>query len=348
MYVPGTTVTVTAPTTNPPGYRWLYWDFGGGDERSNKTQAFLLDADGTIIATYEEGGFPVLGITRHFSGGILVTDSGLTAGPDAGQHKIQRGAWSGRFAVPDSADTLWLNPWSIKSRTELIEGKGNVQTRFAESLDGDWQAAQELDADYSCPYGIETLGMLYISAYKDGKQYLLRRQRHGAHTAMEAALEIADSDEVAASLAFFPLTWALACAVQYNDETKLYLSRDHGQSWSLKHTVADLLYPSLFCDGRLLWLVGFVEGIYGGASGRVSVAAYDAKRVDLEEHLTLSVIGPSDEGRSAIIREKNLWLLRVLAPRISDWGDGEAEPSIVEYVSDDVGENWSRAGVHAL
>jgi len=338
---------VVAPAINPSGYRWLYWDFLAGDHRIAKTQGFLLDADRTIIATYEEGSLPVLGIAQHFSGGILATDSGLTAGPDAGQHKIQRGTWSERFAVPDSADTIWANPYSTKSRTELIEGKTNVQTRFAESLDGDWQAAQEVEATYSCPYGIEALGFLYISAYKDGKQYLLRRQRSGEHTAMEAPLVIANSDEVAASLAFFPLQWALACAVQYNDDTKIYLSRDHGQSWSLKHTVA-VLYPSLFCDDRLLWLVGYVDGVYGGAAGRVSVAAYHASSLALPESQALTIVGPSDAGRPAILRESGTWLVRTLAPRTTDWGDGEAAPSIVEYVSDNVGETWSKVGVHVV
>jgi len=340
-------IQVVAPAANPSGYRWLYWDFGGGDERSAKTQEFLLDADKTIIATYEEG-FPVLGITQHFSGSILATDSGLTTGPDAGQHKIQRGTWSERFPVPDSENTIWANPFTTKSRTELIEGKGNIQTRFANSLDGDWQAAQELEADYSCPYGIEALGMLYISAYKDGKQYLLRRQRHGEHTAMEAPLEIADSDEVAASLAFFPLQWSLACAVQCNDNTNLYLSQNHGQSWELKHTIKSLLYPSLFCDEKLLWLVGYVDGAYEGASGRVAVAAYRVSSLALPESQALTTIGPADAGRPAIIREKNTWLVRTLAPRTTDWGDGEAAPSIVEYVSDDVGQTWSQAGVHAV
>jgi len=286
--------------------------------------------------------------SAHFSGSILVVDSSLTASSNMGQHKIQRGTWSERFPVPDSADTIWANPFTTVSRTELIEGKGNIQTRFANSLDGDWQAAQELESDYSCPYGIEALGMLYISAYKDGKQYLLRRQRHGEHTAMEAPLEIADSDEVAASLAFFPLQWSLACAVQHNNDTKLYLSHDHGQSWSLKHTIADLLYPSLFCDEKLLWLVGYVDGAYEGASGRVSVAAYRVSSLALPESQALTTIGPADAGRPAIIREKNTWLVRALAPRITDWGDGEAAPSIVEYVSNDVGQTWSQAGVHAV
>ena len=350
-------VNLVAPNT-VPGYKFVKWEVRLASEGGTLLDTILTRAvivtprNGMAttrwwaIAIYEEY-FPALGIVQHFSGGILATDSGLTAGPDAGQHKIQRGTWSERFAVPDSADTIWANPYSTKSRTELIEGKTNVQTRFAESLDGDWQAAQEVEATYSCPYGIEALGFLYISAYKDGKQYLLRRQRSGEHTAMEAPLVIANSDEVAASLAFFPLQWALACAVQYNDDTKIYLSRDHGQSWSLKHTVA-VLYPSLFCDDRLLWLVGYVDGVYGGAAGRVSVAAYRASSLALPESQALTIVGPSDAGRPAILRESGTWLVRTLAPRTTDWGDGEAAPSIVEYVSDNVGETWSKVGVHVV
>ena len=47
-------VTVIAPAANPSGYTWNYWDFLLGDHRLSKTQDFLLDADRTIIATYEE------------------------------------------------------------------------------------------------------------------------------------------------------------------------------------------------------------------------------------------------------------------------------------------------------
>jgi len=51
-YETDTGVTITAPTSNPTGWRWLYWDFGGGDTRAAKTQEFILDANKTIIATY--------------------------------------------------------------------------------------------------------------------------------------------------------------------------------------------------------------------------------------------------------------------------------------------------------
>jgi len=47
-------IQVVAPAINPPGYTWLYWDFLVGDHRLAKLQEFLLDANRTIIATYEE------------------------------------------------------------------------------------------------------------------------------------------------------------------------------------------------------------------------------------------------------------------------------------------------------
>jgi len=283
-----------------------------------------------------------LAITRHFSGTLLVTDVQLTSPNSVGEHKIQRGlGWSQRFVVPNSVDTLWANILTTFSRTELIEGKGNIQTRFARSLDGDWQTEQILEADYTCPFGVEASSRFYISAYKDGKQHLFRRERYGLHETVSDPIEIAASDEVAACLAYIDTQYRLLCAVQDDSAIKVYQSLNQGQTWALRQTLANLECPYIYAETERIWVLGYV-------ADEIRVAAYYSHSEAIPEALALASVGQSDRGRGAIIRKPDTYEVVALAPKTNDWGLDEPTPAIAEYISADTGQTWTRKAIHAV
>jgi hypothetical protein len=279
----------------------------------------------------------------------LVTDTLFT--DDVGYWKIQRGAgWSSRYMVPNSDDTRWANTWVTHGRTELIEGDGFTRTRLAASLDGDWNLRDVIDRDYKAPMGILALGMLYMTAYRDGVQYLLRRQRWDDHDAVatESVLTIAASDEVPAGLAILTPYQALACAIQRESATYIYWSHDNGQTWEEMATVAGMLYPALYCDGRYLWHAGYVASSLQGAPGRVRVSQFDTRTPNLELVGGPVDVGPSDAGRPGILRNPLDWELLVLTPKTSDWTVSGATPGIAEFTSTDQGASWSLVTIHAV
>ena len=280
---------------------------------------------------------------------MLITETLLA--DDVGYWKVQRQAgWSDRIPVPNSDDTRWANAWTTEGRTELIEGDGFTRTRLNASLDGDWNLRDVIDRDYKAPMGILAHGMLYMTAYKDGTQYLLRRERWGDHDAVaaESVLPIAASDEVPAGFAFLGSSYALACAIQRDGGTYLYRSQDNGQAWEQMAAVAGMLYPALYCDGRYLWHAGYTASSLQGAPGRVSVSQYDITTPNLTLVAGPIIVGPSDSGRPGILRNPLNWALIVLTPKTSEWTVSGATPGIAEFKSTNLGTTWSLVTIHAV
>ena len=281
-----------------------------------------------------------LALTHHFTNAIIVTDVGITT--DVGEHKIQHGpGWSSRFAVPASSSTTWANILATRARTELVEDASGTYIRLAHSLDGDWQSPVEIDAAYTHPFGIGVNNRLYISAYSNGQQYLLRHNMNAAHDAISDPITIAASDAVPACLAYILPQYHLLCAVQDASTIKLYQSLDQGQTWALAQSLASLEYPYVFAEPDRVWVVGY-------ASSEVQVASFFSRDEALPAVAAAVSVGQADEGRSAIIRHPSTKELIVVVPKTTDWGLGEPALAIAEYSSLDTGQTWTRKAFHEI
>ena len=59
------------------------------------------------------------------------------------------------------------------------------------------------------------------------------------------------------------------------------------------------------------------------------------------------VVGASDEGRPAIIRDPKTWQLTLVAPKMQSWTGAATAPAIAEYTSADSGSTWTRKDIHS-
>ncbi len=150
-YNEATIVTVTAPATNPSGYIWKFWDFGGGDEREGKTQEHEA-TDKTpdiIIATYEVA----------IPGQGPATTEGLAGKPvwvyTLGEDNVHE-----QSIFDDSVDSVILNE-TVSNLSAWIQPGGRRYVAFDRDgdckyiyYDGTWSSPVLIRADRTDPAAI--------------------------------------------------------------------------------------------------------------------------------------------------------------------------------------------------
>jgi hypothetical protein len=183
-------------------------------------------------------------------------------------------------------------------------------------------------------------------------------------------------------------TWRLyAAAMGYSgDSVSLLTSSDSGLSWQHANVLGQYVlgqhfhaaYPYLWVDRDYLWLLVYRDTATAGAPGQCVVYQFHHEPELLDDDLAIwpkeqwfnmvygregttvgpdangrviysgVVIGPSDEGRSAVVRDPLTWRTTVIVPKSTVWTDTALPtPGIVEYTSENTGRTWSQKGSHA-
>ena len=299
---------------------------------------------------------PNLSITHHpVSNTLLVGDAGL--GTQAGHHKIQRKAasyeWSARIPAGDltgTAPVTWQSILAVGSRIDFVFGTADsAKVAPGASLDGAWGTAKLLVGE-TAPFVVAAGQRLLLGTVNEGKARLTVRAQGEDYGAVDAAVEIGDSDAVPPVLARHPTLMRIFAAIQQAGNTVLHVSDDRGATWTQARTVTGLRYPYLYVDQVRVWLAGYFAGAYQGAQGTVRVSAYDVTKV-LVEKTALAIVGPSDAGRPAIIRRPTSGELMVVAPKTGAFWDaapGMESKGIAEYRSVDLALTWGLQAIHAV
>jgi len=281
---------------------------------------------------------------------IEVTETNL--GDGIGIYKVQRGpGWSSRMDVPESGDATWANMVIDPARCveELIDDVEGIRMRPARSLGEDFGEAVTLETAYTCPCAIADSTAIWATGYKDGNQYLLRRDRGIGHKRLDATpVLIGSGDEKAGAIAQFPATGALVLAYQNGDDTNLHVSGDRGETCPFVLAVKDLLTPAMWAIEDDLWLCGYRPGIYQGADGSVVALRFRPSTLGLEQIGNEVICGPADAGRPAIIAHPTSGAIMVLSVKTQDWLVSNPTPGIAEYRSTDSGQTWQLKEVHAI
>jgi hypothetical protein len=334
-------------------------------------------------------GAPVLSLAYHtVSGALLASDCGLAADHTIGYWKLQRGAaednlWSKRVSLA-ATGVLTAMLVSTEKATVLLEGTAMQAVLVPlNSLDGDFGTPVQMGDGLLSPYAAEVSGRYGVTSLPTvGLSYDVVAQTppYGAvHDEVPIYTGVVQRGPV---LARHPLTWRLYAAAQAGASSSLlYTSSDQGLTWQHGGTLGlyvggsiyPVEYPALWCDRDYLWLACYRPTPTAGAPGQVCVYQLratpernfdglfpDEVKFNVVQSGTILtsgsewqcsgiVVGPSDAGRPAIIRDPLTGRLTVLAPKTTAWADeGLPTPGIVEYTSTDTGTDWTQFSHHAV
>ncbi len=244
-------IEVIAPTTNPAGYRWLYWDFPGDDNREDKTQEFVLDEDMTIIATYEEWEMA----------GVWLADDAL-----GNLHMLYASGGNLRYQRLGPRETEWGAPVAVTETGEdryptgVILGKPRPAVAFSVVASPNILAAVQrgdniiILASADAGANWEEVGtvagsrpFMYPDAfttcllYYDGDDVVKFQRSQGDFSTVVGEVATVTEQQEGEPVAgrWLPHTGQHRAAVPYGGAIDIYVSNDGGASWTRESTVSD-------------------------------------------------------------------------------------------------------------
>ena len=292
---------------------------------------------------------------------LLVTETQLTG--TVGIHKMQIPLaaeyvdglkWSERFPVEDTTDIKWANIAIVPSRAwhSLVLGDDeSYEIRPGLHLEEQGGELITPEEEVACPMALSSpiAGLLHIVGYRasDGIAVMMRKDTDDNFVQFndEELKEIGAAQAgVPPALAAHPLTWMLAAAVQANDATAVYMSKDQGTTWEALSDAYLMRYPALWATDTELWLCGWSDVPVGGAEGSILLQKFEFSGYDLTPVGETITVGAGDEGRPGIIVHPTLQRPIVLGSKTSIWDADGPDVAIVEYISMDSGATWQRRG----
>ncbi len=277
------------------------------------------------------GALAHLHLSEHTLGPVYLVDA--DAG-DVGFRWRKPGAgWQARVAVTGSSDAeIACALLSVAQGPNILRDTASAVTMHeASRITGAWLAQVALESGYAYPDGVYAWNRWYVSAYKDGSQWLLRRDRDNDDYGAVDAREIAASDaRVAALFGGGPYS-RLLCAVESGGSSAIYGSNDLGATWAELVDLGDWEWPRLVSRGNILWLMGEVDGEVRVQRRLLGTAALTVLPYHTGD--TVSVVAPSDGHRPALLA------MRAYNDLVCVLQSGGG---LVEYRSRDMGASWAR------
>lgn len=306
----------------------------------------------TAFFPAEGEGYPVLAISNHYVANAgLLSDVALAEDESAGHLKIQRGfnelSWSERYPMSDSEDYQWGNIAACTDRiVYAVDDGDNTYIRTALSLDGDYMVPNKIGSSYTKPFVIEAQGRLVMTANKNGNCYFVRLEKEAPYNIVDEVLIGPVGEEGSSTVAYCEINKIFFVAIDTGSGTTIYCN--NGDEWFDTGQTVALTYPYLYVDNSNLWLVGYDDGTPdSGAEGQAKAYLYRSAQL-LGSPVRSAVVGPSDEGRSAIVQRPVGGQLIVATPKMTEWEEEAPTPAIVEYRSIDSGTSWQREEVHGI